>query len=216
MRNTRIWDLPTRLFHWGLVICVVGLIITAKFSDGLLHLHAKFGYAALTLLAFRVLWGIVGGHWSRFATFVPTPATLARYLRERMPSGPGHNPLGALSVLAMLAALLLQVFTGMMINDDDEGFTGPLYAHVPGWLADAAGEYHEDIGQGLIFFLLALHVLAIIWHKRRHNPLLIQAMITGDQQVGVDAPPSRDNALTRLFGLALWLACVALVVWWVN
>ena len=124
--------------------------------------------------------------------------------------------MGALSVLAMLAVLLIQVLSGMMINDEDDGFTGPLYAHVPGWLSDLAGEYHEDVGQFLIYGLVALHLIAIVWHVRRHNPKLVRAMFSGDQDVAEDVPPSKDSSATRLLALVLGLVSAGFVTWLVT
>jgi cytochrome b len=216
MRTLRIWDLPTRLFHWGLAWCVVALIVTSKLGDDFLDWHARLGYTVFSLLAFRLIWGVAGGRWSRFAQFVPSPQRLKGYLTGRYVSVAGHNPLGALSVLAMLAVLLVQVLSGMMINDEDAGFIGPLYPHVPGWLSDRAGAYHEGIGQWLIYALVALHVSAVAWHVKRHNPQLVRAMLTGDQEVADDVPPSSDGLGTRLFALACWLLCAAGVIAMVN
>ena len=118
MQRVRIWDLPTRLFHWLLAACVIGLVVTAKVGGEAMNWHLRLGYAVFGLLVFRLLWGLVGGHWSRFASFVPTPGRLARYLGGRASAADtaGHNPLGALSVLAMLAVLGLQVATGLMAD----------------------------------------------------------------------------------------------------
>jgi cytochrome b len=212
MKKTRIWDLPTRLFHWALVLCVLGLVVSGKIGGMALDVHAVLGYSVLCLLLFRVLWGLVGGKWSRFYQFVPTPTRLKNYLTGRYESPAGHNPLGALSVLAMLAVLAVQVMSGLVINSDDQGFTGPLYAAAPGWLSDLAGEYHGDVGQVLLLSLIALHVLAIAWHAHRHNPKIVHAMVTGDQDVADGVEPSNDRFSKRLLALVLWSVCVALVV----
>ena len=213
MKKTRIWDLPTRLFHWGLVLCVLGLVISGKVGGMALDVHAVLGYSVLCLLLFRLLWGVVGGKWSRFAQFVPMPQRVKHYLQGRYESPAGHNPLGALSVLAMLAVLAVQVMSGLVINDDDHGFSGPLYAAAPGWLSDLAGEYHGDVGQVLLLSLVGLHVLAIVWHAHRHNPKIVHAMLTGDQEVADDVEPSNDSFAKRLLGLVLWSICVAAVFW---
>jgi cytochrome b len=109
-RTVRVWDLPTRVFHWLLAACVLGLLVTGHVGGALMAWHARLGYAVLALLLFRVLWGFVGGYWSRFAAFVAGPARIIAYLRGAdCPDRLGHNPLGAVSVLAMIALLLVQV-----------------------------------------------------------------------------------------------------------
>ena len=204
MRRLRIWDLPTRLFHWALAVCVAGMLITAQ-SDDWLPWHVRLGVVTLSLVIFRVVWGLIGGGWSRFGQFVPSLGRLKDYVAGRYVSPAGHNPLGALSVLGILVLLFLQVCTGMMMQDDDIGFTGALYPFVPNAWADLAHDYHEEVGQPLIYAWIALHVLAIIWHVRRHNPKLVHAMVTGDQEVGEAVQASTDTAKTRLLALALWL-----------
>ena len=98
MNKVRVWDLPTRLFHWSLVVCFVGLVVTGEVAGDAMVWHFRLGYAALSLLAFRLIWGVVGGYWSRFTSFVKGPVTIRNYLRgEALPEhGVGHNPLGAL------------------------------------------------------------------------------------------------------------------------
>ena len=112
--TVRIWDLPTRLFHWALAACVIGLVITAKVGGNAMEWHFRLGYAVLALLVFRVVWGLIGGRWSRFSAFLYSPARLVRYLRGNAhpEDSAGHSPLGALSVFALLAVLGAQVGTG--------------------------------------------------------------------------------------------------------
>ena len=149
MKPKRIWDLPTRIFHWALLACVTGLVITGKVGGNALNLHELLGYAVLTLVAFRVLWGLVGGRWSRFVQFVPSWSRVRAYVRGDVASPAGHNPLGALSVLAMLVLLALQAISGLFI-DDESAFTGPLYALVSSFWVEVASEYHTDVGQVLL------------------------------------------------------------------
>src|SRR4051812_12635798 len=103
LHKVRIWDWPTRIFHWVLATCVVALVTTAKVGgDGMLW-HGRIGYTVAALLIFRLVWGFMGGHWSRFRAFPPSPTAALRYLREKAaPLRPGHSPLGALSVYALL------------------------------------------------------------------------------------------------------------------
>ncbi len=213
MKKTRIWDLPTRLFHWALALCVLGLVVSGKIGGMALDVHAVLGYSVLCLLLFRLIWGVVGGRRSRFTQFIPSPARLKAFLSGTYLSPAGHNPLGALSVLAMLLVLAVQVFSGLIIQDEDHGFYGPLYAAAPGWLSDLAGEYHSDVGQALLLGLIGLHVLAIVWHAHRHNPKIVHAMVHGDQDVGDEVTPSNDGFAKRMLALLLWSVCVAGVFW---
>ncbi|MGB3427775.1 MAG: cytochrome b/b6 domain-containing protein, partial [Burkholderiaceae bacterium] len=133
--GTRIWDLPTRLFHWTLVVLIAFSVVTVKLGGLWMDWHMRSGYAILTLVLFRILWGFAGSHYARFSTFVHRPATILDYLRGSLSHGAGHNPLGGLSVLAILAMLLLQASTGLFSNDGN--FTeGPLARLV----SSAAGE----------------------------------------------------------------------------
>jgi cytochrome b len=114
----RVWDLPTRLFHWILVATIAGSFVSAKIGGNAMVWHFRFGYVVATLLIFRLVWGFVGGHWSRFASFIYGPASVLRYVRGQ-PLGSdhfhvGHNPLGSASVFAMLAMLAIQVATGLV------------------------------------------------------------------------------------------------------
>jgi cytochrome b len=125
-----VWDLGVRFFHWALVLLVTGSVVTIKLSR--LDLHVWCGYGVLALLIFRILWGFVGGTHARFASFIAGPGKVFAYMkgmfsREGHESGLGHNPVGALSVLAMLLALLFQAVSGLFTNDDDFSFEGPLY-----------------------------------------------------------------------------------------
>ena len=163
----RIWDLPTRAFHWALAVCVPGSVLSAKIGGDAMVWHLRLGYAVLALLGFRLLWGFVGGRWSRFSAFVYAPSTVWRYVRGR--HGPhehldvGHSPLGALSVFALLAILALQVGTGLFA-DDEIATTGPLIAHVSGATSLALTRWHKGFGQWLLIGLVLLHVAAALWH----------------------------------------------------
>lgn len=213
MQRVRIWDLPTRLFHWLLALAVVGMVVTANIGGNAMNLHLRLGYAVFTLLLFRLLWGLVGGRWSRFASFWPTPGRLRRYLRgDGAPELAGHNPLGALSVLAMLGVLALQVGSGLMA-DDEIAFAGPLTARVSGATVALASRYHTALGKYLVVGLIALHLLAIAGYALRGRKL-VPPMIHGDKPMPTEAAviATRDTAGTRLLALVL-LGLSAGVVW---
>ena len=209
----RIWDLPTRVFHVALAALVTAAIVTAEVGGDWMAWHLRCGEAVLTLLAFRWAWGLVGGRWSRFASFLPAPGRVARALRGRATPDEaiGHNPLGALSVWAFLVLLSLQVATGL-VADDDIATTGPLNAHVGGHLARRASAWHAGWGADLVFALIALHLLAVAWYTLRRRAPLLRAMWNGDKPLAPGTPASRDDAATRAVALALWmLACAG--VW---
>lgn len=213
--RVRVWDLPTRLFHWLLVFFVVGLVLTGKSGGNALHWHARFGYAVLTLLAFRFAWGFVGGRWSRFTSFVYRPAHVMDYLsgRARPEHLVGHNPLGAGSVFAMLLVLLAQAATGLFA-DDEAGFVGPLNALLSTDRGLALTSYHRNVGQWLIFALVALHVAAIVYYVLRKRQPLVRTMIVGDKELPWLAKSARDDAASRSLAAVLLAGCAGLV-WWV-
>lgn len=214
-RPVRVWDLPTRLFHWLLAACVIGSVVTAKVGGNAMVWHFRLGYAILTLLAFRLIWGFVGGRWSRFASFIYSPRSLLRYLKGERPAHAhwevGHSPLGALSVLGLLAILLAQVATGL-VADDEIANTGPLIRFVSGAASSLATTWHKAYGQWLIIGLVALHVLAVaVYYFRKNN--LVSPMLHGDKPLGADVPPSRDTSASRLLALVLTALCAAGVAW---
>lgn len=210
--SIRLWDLPTRLFHWSLAVCVIGLIVTGQVGGDAMTWHFRLGYAVLALVLFRIAWGFVGGRWSRFSAFVPTPARLWHYLRgHALPElSIGHNPLGALSVLAMLLFLLLQVTTGL-VSDDEIATAGPLTHLVPSALVSQATSYHKHVGKLILFALVLLHLAAIAYYLLRRRDNLIRPMLTGDKEVDGPLLPSRDDGGIRLLAAGLLAACAAAV-----
>lgn len=213
----RVWDLPTRVFHWSLALCVVGSVVTGYIGGGLIDWHARLGYAALALLLFRLVWGFVGGYWSRFASFLYAPRSVGAYLRGN--SHPdhlvGHNPLGAGSVFAMLLVLLAQVGTGL-VADDEISFTGPLNRFVASSKGLAATWYHKQIGQWLVIALVVLHVAAILYYLWKKKDNLIRPMLSGDKAVSHVTRSSRDDWVSRLAALVLLGLSAAFVTWLVG
>ena len=213
LNRVRVWDLPTRVFHWALVLCVAGLAISASVGGNAMVWHFRFGHAVLALLLFRILWGLVGGRWSRFSAFLYAPHSLFRYIRGQgePEHGVGHSPLGALSVFALLGLLLAQVGTGLL-SDDEIAFAGPLTAFVSNATVGLATNYHTEIGKWLLLGLVVVHIAAILFYLyRKHN--LVAPMLHGDKNLPLVVPPSRDDALSRMAALLLLLACAALAYW---
>ncbi len=214
----RIWDLPTRLFHWALAVCVLGAVLSAKIGGDAMVWHLRLGYAVLALLGFRLLWGFVGGRWSRFSAFVYAPSTVWRYLRGRHGAHEfldvGHSPLGALSVFALLGILALQAGTGLFA-DDEIATTGPLAAQVSSATSLALTRWHKGWGQGLVIGLVLLHLAAIAVYALRRRGL-VAPMVVGDKRLPAHVPASADHAGSRLLALVLLAGCAAAVAWLVN
>ena len=176
-----VWDLPTRVFHWLLVILVTVSFVTGTVGGTAMGYHEWSGVAILVLVLFRVLWGFWGGTASRFAAFVKGPRTVFAYARRLVGKGHppylGHNPMGAWSILAMLAVLAVQAGTGLFANDDILT-EGPLFHLVGKDTSDWLTRIHL-INQDILIGLVALHLGAIFfyWAVKREN--LILPMITG-------------------------------------
>ena len=213
--SLRVWDLPTRLFHWLLAASVVALIVTAKIGGNAMEWHLRLGHVVLALLLFRLIWGVLGGHWSRFLTFVPSPARLVRYVRGQGSASEdvGHSPLGALSVIAMLLVLGLQVATGL-VSDDEIAFAGSLVRFVSSDTINWATRWHQGWGQWLLWAMLGLHLAAIAFYTLVQRKKLVAAMLHGDKPQPAPAQPaSRDGAGQRLSALLFALSCAVIAYW---
>ncbi len=217
-KPVRVWDLPTRVFHWALALCVLGSVASAKIGGNAMVWHFWLGYAVCTLLVFRLAWGLVGGYWSRWLRLVFSPFTLLRYLRGQDRPGEhlsvGHSPTGALAVLAMLALLLAQVSTGL-VADDEIANIGPLNRLVSSAWAATATSWHKSWGQWLLLGLVGLHLVAIALYTWRRHPLL-RAMWSGDKSLPPGTPASADSAKQRWLAALLLLACAGAVAWLVR
>lgn len=217
--RVRVWDLPTRLFHWVLMACVIGSVVSAKVGGNAMTWHFRLGYVVFALLAFRLLWGLLGGRWSRFASFVYGPATTLRYLRGQARPDEhldvGHSPTGALSVFALLALLAAQVGTGLFA-DDEIANAGPMVRFVSGATSSLATGWHKHWGQWLILALVALHVIAILVYRFRKGRDLVTPMLTGDKPLDASVPASADTLATRGLAVLLVALCGAGVGWLVS
>ncbi len=210
-QKIRVWDLPTRLFHWLLAATIAASFISVKIGGNAMVWHGRFGYVALTLILFRLAWGVVGPRYARFAQFVKGPAAVMQELRGLAPRVPGHNPLGALSVLAMLLFIGLQAGLGLF-SSDDIAFDGPLAKHVSGAVVEFATRWHHRF-EWLLIGLIVLHLAAVVWHQRFKGHDLVRPMLSGDQWAAPSAPQqsARDDAGMRTRAL-LVVTLAALVV----
>lgn len=214
-RTARIWDLPTRAFHWTLAACVLGSLVSVQVGGEAMVWHFRCGYAVLALLLFRLVWGFTGPRYARFTAFPPNPAAAWRELRARR-TGPraGHSALGALSVYAMLLAVGLQVGTGLFTSDAIL-WDGPLKNLVSNDMSDLLARVHKA-NRTVVLGLIALHLCAIVWYRVVRGRQLIGPMLHGDASPGEDAgvQPARDDTRVRLAALALLAVCAGLA-WWI-
>jgi cytochrome b len=189
-----VWDRPVRIVHWLFVLLIPVSWWTA--ADETMEWHQRSGLALLGLLVFRIVWGLIGSPTARFSSFVRGPGTILSYLRGRVPSPIGHNPLGALSVLALLGALALQIGLGLFAADDDWLWPGPLTGFIGEDLAGEIAEWHEWTFNVLLA-AIALHVLAIAFYllvKRRN---LVGPMVTGVAEAPAGTEPMKGAGAVR-------------------
>ena len=177
-----VWDLPVRVAHWALVLAVAGCFATHYAGIEWFAWHRRCGYAALVLTVFRIVWGFVGTRHARFVRFVRGPGAILDYLRGDGRPTVGHNPLGALSVLGLLALLLLQAATGLFANDEIMS-TGPFYGWIAPQLSNRITTLHRLNSDGLLV-LIGLHLAAIAYYVRFRRQALVRAMLTGRKPAG--------------------------------
>lgn len=206
-QRIRLWDLPTRLFHWLLAGLVVASFVSGKIGGNAMDWHGKFGLTILGLLAFRLVWGFAGSTYARFVSFLPTPAKVLAYLRGQW-RGVGHNPLGAFSVFGLLLLLAFQVGTGLFGNDDI-AFRGPLYELISKDLSDRLTGLHK-LSVNVLIALVTLHIVAIAFYVRVKKDDLIRPMLTGWKDVapGEGASASGGGALPLAVALLVAVATV--------
>lgn len=204
-----VWDLPVRLVHWLLA----GLIAFSWWSVTNHHTdwHIWSGCAILTLLIFRLLWGLVGSSSARFSSFVRGPRVIADYLRGKW-TGIGHTPLGALSVIAMFLAVAVQVGLGLISQDEDGIYAGPLFRLVSSDTSDKARDIHE-LWFNVVLGLIILHVAAIVYYRVFRGQKLTRPMITGRAVIDPGAQPMRPGKWwVALICLALPIGIVRWIV----
>lgn len=200
-----VWDLPLRLFHWGLAVAVVTNVVTANI--GRMDLHERSGLTVLGLVAFRIVWGYVGGHHARFASFVRMPWTVLAWLRApadpAVPRQAGHSPLAALSVLGLLAITGFMAVTGMF-STDGILFDGPLAHLAPERSAEITKIHH--LAKLALIALVILHLAAILVYKFDKKVNLTLAMVSGraSEPPAMIKGPDGGISLARMWlGLAL-------------
>lgn len=205
-KQLRVWDAPLRVFHWLLVLSVCTALFTGWLGGGWIDWHARAGLSIIGLLSFRVAWLLLGSTYARLSTLLCSLLALPKYLRGEWRQL-GHNPLGVLSVFAMLGMLSWQAVSGLFTNDDI-AFTGPLYKLVSSSLSSDLTRLHK-LGMWIIIGLIVVHVLAIVAHAvfKKHN--LVKPMITGQTEQQYPEQKAAQGGHWRAFICALLIACGA-------
>ena len=217
MRRLKVWDIPMRLFHWGLVV-TVGLSFYTMKTDGApfifpVDIHARAGYVLLGLLLFRWLWGVVGSYHARFSGFLYPPASMFDYarrlLRGRPPVFAGHNPLGGIMVVVLLLSLTFQAVSGLFLTDDIF-FSAPLHGLVDRSTARTLAGLHH-LNANLLLLLIAGHLLALVVHRLK-GERLVKAMFTGRKELAGEPEdePIGGGPVRRI--ASPWLALVVIVI----
>jgi cytochrome b len=196
-----VWDLPTRLFHWLLVLSIIGSYTTAKL--GLMPWHLRLGFFMVGMLIFRLIWGLIGPRHARFSNFIKGPGSILQYLKGGIRSV-GHNPLGAGMVLLMLLLLVLQVTTGLF-STDDIAYTGPYFPSVShDWAERLTGIHHKNFN--IILAAIALHLCAIVYYTFVKKEPLVPAMFHGGKPAELVAPQEAISSSQ------LWKALLVIVI----
>ena len=194
--SVKVWDWPVRVFHWTLAASVIGAYVTGE-SEDFERLHHTLGWVAAGLIAFRVVWGLVGTRYARFSEFIRGPAQVWAYIKSLRSGQPqhfvGHNPVGAVAVILLMALVALSVYTGWLALAED----------APEWLEEA----HEIAANTLITVVL-VHVIGVLWSSRTHGENLLKAMLTGRKTALIEAGIHRNWGV---LGLAMLMA----VAWFV-
>jgi cytochrome b len=207
--SARIWDRPVIIVHWAMALLLA--LAWWAVETGNMVWHYRFGFALLGLLVFRLIWGFAGSSTARFASFVKGPRKVMEYLRGGKHYIHGHNPLGALSIVALLAVLALQIGLGLFAENGNGRKAGPFADLIAPGAAHAAGKLHQ-VNFYLLLALIGLHIAAVLFYLlvRRNN--LIAPMLTGRRQAPRGTQPVTTAPVARLFlaaaiaaGVALWL-----------
>ncbi len=213
-----VWDLPTRLFHWILVLLVVTSFVTANIGGNAMQYHVWSGETILALLLFRLIWGFIGSGTVRFTLFVRGPAAAWRYARSLL--GPdaerhlGHNPLGGWSIVAMLLALGFQAVSGLFATDDI-ATQGPLYPLVSDATAARVTDLHQ-FNAGVIITLVCLHIVAILFYLLVKKENLVKPMITGHKLWQGPLDPKMTDVQPSWLALIMAAVCIAGIFYWLR
>lgn len=210
--GVRVWDLPTRVFHWALLACVIGAVASAQLGGNWMDWHPRCGAAILGLLVFRIIWGFAGPRYARFRSFAHGPQAVWAHLkaaRNRSHRHAGHSPAGWASVFAMLGVLVALSASGLL-SSDSISLEGALVRFASESIVDWATRVHVWL-QWVLYTLVGLHLAAVLAYLLVKKDNLIGPMVHGDK-TGIRAREAADSFGVRLVGLALMGGAVAAAI----
>jgi cytochrome b len=208
--RVRVWDAPTRIVHWSMVLLFAFSWWSAE--NGELEWHRWSGYSLTALVLFRLYWGFFGGSTARFSQFLRGPRVVVSYLRGAPAQFAGHNPVGAWSVVLMLALLATQIVLGLFAVDVDGLESGPMSSLVSFETGRVAAEWHEKIFDVLLA-IVAVHILAALYYLAVRKQNLIGAMFTGKRNLdGTHAPLIPASVVRLIIGILLSVA----LTWFIS
>ncbi len=206
-----VWDLPTRVFHWTLVICVLGAFSSIMLFDNYSSWHPKFGIMVLVLVSFRIIWGFFGPFYARFSQFVKLPWNIWKYFlkNKKNKNSAGHNPLGGLSVLFMIGVLGFQAVSGLFITDNIL-IQGAFYPYVQESISSVFMLIHRK-NKWIIIGIIAMHLMAIFFYSYIQNRKIITPMISGffpSDELPYHTKQARDDFTIRILALIIFVMLV--------
>lgn len=209
--HVKVWDIPTRLFHWLLVATLIFQYTSVEILESTIEWHFIGGYFCLGLILFRIVWGLVGSYYAKFSQFVVSPMNAAKYLGSKSNKHYlGHNPAGAYSVILLLSLVATQAISGLFLTDDIFS-NAPYYGVLPKAWEDLANTIHYN-GFNFILAAVALHISAIVFYRIRHKQNLTKAMITGYKPISAD-DKNPVSASTNWILFIVSVAFVALAIY---
>ncbi|MCO4799973.1 MAG: cytochrome b/b6 domain-containing protein [Colwelliaceae bacterium] len=215
VKEQLVWDLPVRIFHWVLVIVLIGLWYTSEQDNGLIEIHIKLGYIALGLVLFRILWGFYGTTHARFINFLPSVTKFKSYIndtrRGKVSNFIGHNPLGSLMVIFILFAVLLQATFGLFISDDVFS-AGPYNGVLSNEIEKLLKSLHSN-GFNVIATLSLLHVIAVLYYLFFKKQNLIKPMFTGKKLLNNDNSNDSIRHSRLLRAVIIAIGVIVFVYW---
>lgn len=209
MSRVRVWDVPTRLVHWLIVLLFGASWWTGE--TGRMDYHRYSGYLLFGLVSFRVYWGFAGGSTARFSQFLRGPGVAWGYLRGRWETLPGHNPIGALSVIGLLGLLAAQIVLGLFAVDVDGIESGPLSSHVSFEVGRVCARLHHQVFNVLLAFI-TVHIVAVLFYVFVKKQNLLTAMFHGRREYDADLPAVRNASKLRLIVGALVIAVLTWLI----